>query len=753
MNNNIIKIEASEEVKNSYMAYGMNTICDRALPKIEDGLLPVYKKIIYSMNNAKMLSDRDHAKCLDIIGNCTKIYVHGDASLMGAISILEETNETQLHPFLEGQGNFGNVRTKGKYSAPRYVFARLKDYSKTMFTDLNKNVVDFIGGEHKEPLTLNPIHPNILTMTTSAVAVGEACSFYAFPLKDICNYTSLYIKDKTLNPADYITPDFNTGYEILYDKKAIESILNTGSGSIRVRAKYTYDKENRIIIVNDIPQSTTIESILESIKDILKNNPMLLKEITDVRDATCYDEKTKTTSYEIEIDVKNGTNIESLMSRLYKSTPLEKAVSYNMNCLWEYTPMVLGVNAILDRWLSFRISTLKKSIQYDLNIIENKLYYLTGIRKVLSDSEKAIEIIRFSKKDEIISKLMNYFNIDEQIAIKSKQMPLENINEERVFEINKEIEELTEKKNDLNYKLNNKSELENIIISQLKEVSDKYSKERHCKLVEKWNELSKEELIEDYNCNISLSREGYIKKYKQQTDNNKVKDGDKIIQEFKCNNKDTLFLFTNKANRIKLSVNDLDLVTASKSLGSYLPTLLSNIIKDKDEKVIKVISIPQNPKGYILNIYENGNISKVDIDKYISNYQVLVNCYNLESPIIDVQYIDKDVDILLISSDSKGLIFNTSELRATKSKNTQGVTGIKLNDGANLIYSNINPPKNLLLSTILENNKESDLLLNDIAPTGKPNEERSCYDYIYGRRNRKGNLLFKKNIISIREIN
>lgn len=753
MNNNIIKIEASEEVKNSYMAYGMSTICDRALPKIEDGLLPVYKKIIYSMNDAKMLSDRDHAKCLDIIGNCTKIYVHGDASLMGAISILEETNETQLHPFLEGQGNFGNVRTKSKYSAPRYVFARLKDYSKTMFTDLNKNVVDFIGGEHKEPLTLNPMHPNILTMTTSAVAVGEACSFYAFPLKDICEYTSLYIKDKTLNPADYITPDFNTGHEILYDRKAIESILNTGSGSIRVRAKYDYDKENRIIIVNDIPQSTTIESILESIKDILKDKPMFLKEVTDVRDATCYDEKTKTTSYEIEIDVKNGTNIESLMSRLYKSTPLEKAISYNMNCLWEYTPMVLGVNDILDRWLSFRISTLKKSIQYDLNIIENKLYYLTGIRKVLSNSEKAIEIIRFSKKDEIISKLMNYFNIEEQIALKSKQMPLENINEERVFEIDKEIEDLSKKKNNLNYKLNNQSELEDIIISQLKDVSSKYSKERHCKLVEKWDEFSKDELIEEYNCNISVSKEGYIKKYKQQTDNNKVKDGDEIVQEFKCNNKDILFLFTNKGNRIKFSVNDLDLVTASKSLGSYLPTLLSNIIKDKDEKVIKVISIPQNPKGYIINIYENGNVSKVDIDKYISNYQVLANCYNLESPIMDIQYINKDIDILLISSDSKGLIFNTSELRVTKSKNTQGVTGIKLNDETKVIYSNINPPKNLMLSVILENNKESDLLLNDIAPTGKSNEERSCYDYIYGRRNRKGNLLFKKNIISIQEIN
>ena len=145
----------------------------------------------------------------------------------------------------------------------------------------------------------------------------------------------VYIKDKTLNPADYITPDFNTGHEILYDRKAIESILNTGSGSFRVRAKYDYYKENRIFIVNDIPQSTTIESILESIKDILKDKPMFLKEVTDVRDATCYDEKTKTTSYEIEIDVKNGTNIESLMSRLYKSTPIEKAISYKMNCLWE----------------------------------------------------------------------------------------------------------------------------------------------------------------------------------------------------------------------------------------------------------------------------------------------------------------------------------------------------------------------------------------------------------------------------------
>ena len=276
-----------KDMTRNYFCYGMAVVSERALPKVEDGFLPVQRKLLYSMKKSGFTGDKKYAKTLDIIGSTTPIYVHGDSSLAGAMSLLVDTNETQKIPYLEGDGNFGNIGTTNSYSAPRYTSARLSKFSgDTLFDGLDKGVVKFVGeSEHPEPLFLPCKYPNILVISLMGIAVGMSCNFNGFNLKDVCDYTSKYIIDKSLNPADYLIPDFNENCELIYNKKNISDIANTGKGSVRLRGKYKFEDGMLSVYV---PYSVTVQSVVSEITSKLDK----FKDITDVRDGTGYNKET-----------------------------------------------------------------------------------------------------------------------------------------------------------------------------------------------------------------------------------------------------------------------------------------------------------------------------------------------------------------------------------------------------------------------------------------------------------------------------
>jgi len=732
----IEKVKLSEQVLEDYMSYGMSTIVDRALPKVEDGFLPVQRKILYSMMANKMISEKDFFKCLDIIGNATKYYVHGDSSLMGSLSLLVDTNQTQSTPFILGHGNFGNTLTQGGYSAPRYTFAKLSGFSeKTLFDGIYDGVVDMIGDtEHKEPVCLPTMYPNILTMFTSAIAVGEACSFNGFNLKDICDYTSKYIKDKTLIASDYIIPDFPTDCKVIYNKENIKNICDTGKGSIKLRAIPRFDEENNILSMF-IPYSTTVERVLKEITNKLN----IFKEITDVKDGSGYNKKDQKEEYTVDLYLRKNINIDLLVNKLYKYTSLESNISYNMNSLINFVPKVRGINEVLDFWIKFRENCIIKLTNKEIETKSAKLHIMLGLQKVLIDIDEAIKLIRHTEEDKILKSLCDGFNIDEKQAQFIADMKLRNINKSYIEKQIKQIQELQKEVEYLQYIVSNIDEIDKIIIEQLQTISDKYGRPRLAEVIDVSEiiQIPQEEFIEEYNynCRIFYTNK-YIKKHLKQSDNHKIVEGNTILGDFITTNKSTLLIFTSKERRYKLQCSDLEQYQPSTH-GTFVPKLLGF---DEDEEIIKIVSIDK-PTGFILVVYEDGNLAKIKIDKYLSSYKKLEKCYSNKSKILDIYYAEKDMDVLMVSDEGKGLIFNSSNFNAVGSTNSQGNVGMKLNEGNRVISAIIDVAKEFNFELETLKGKSKTFMLSDIVPTNKTNEERDLYTYLYSKRGNQGNFL------------
>ncbi|NFH00736.1 topoisomerase IV [Clostridium botulinum] len=722
-------------VKN-YMGYGMYVITDRALPKVEDGFLPVQRKILYAMKQSGFTYNKDYAKTLDIIGSTTPYYVHGDSSLAGAMSLLVDTNETQRVPLIEGHGNFSNVLSSGGYSAPRYTSARLSKFAvDNLFQGIDKQCVKMVGEiDHKEPLFLPTRYPNILTVNLMGIAVGMSCNFHGYSLKDVCDYTSKYILDKTLIAGDYLIPDFNDTCEIIYNEKEIKAIADTGKGSIKVRGKYVVKEAPQgFTLTVYVPYGTTATALTEEIISKIDK----FKEIIDVRNGTGFNREKQKEEYVVDIDIKRNTDIESLMTKLYKYTQCETSVSYNMNCLINFIPKVRGVNEILDSWIATREECVKKSLEFDFNKQSEKLHILYGYKKIFLDIDKTIEIIRNTKEENLINKsLIEHFNIDEFQAECISNLKLKSINKKYIANQIKVINNLEKEVEDLKYKINHKEEIDKIIISELSVISNEYSCPRKTKIIQpsEIKEVSKIDLIEDYNCRLTYTKQGYIKKHLKKSDNHKIKDGDVILDNIEINNKQTLLIFTDKANRYSIPVHELNTYTPSQ-LGDYVYNITN---MDKNENIIKIVSIPKDSKGYMVFVYNNGKIAKIDINSYLSNNKKLQNCYNTDNDLIAIDYIEKYTDVLLISSEGKSLILNTERINSKSSRNSQGVTGIKLNEGYNCIGSIIGINKEYNFRLITEKGKSKEFMLDDVV--SQDNDKR-LFDYLYSRPSNMGNFL------------
>lgn len=716
------------------------------LPAI-DGCLISQREVIWGMFKGHKTSDKPTFKMLKCGGNIMDYYVLGDMPLYGVMKNMG--NNYTLNKYLKTKGSFGDKnKVNGKGSAPRYIECTLNKYAETMLDGIKKNAVPMKNNydfTEKEPVVLPSMIPNILTNLRMSIAVSEANKMPSHNMEDVCNSIQSYIKTKDINKSIELikAPDLPTGGSIIYDKKVFEQIYKTGKGSFSIIGNYKYDKKENTIHIYEIPYTTFIENIEQEIENKLDK---FKNEISD------YHNGSDKQGINLELYLKNGVNPNVVIQKLRKYTSFEDKFSCNFTILDldNKTPKLMSLEDIITRWIKHRQTCIMNEINYDININKTKLNELYGLKIINNNLDETIKIIRASKNEKIASEtLSNRFNLNKEQSEYIASIKLIKLNKEWINSKLSNIEILEKINEDLKNKVNDEDYINNKIIEQLEEVKKEFNQPRKTKIIyeDVIGTASQQDLIEDYNCNIIITEQNYIKKFLKQSDSHKLKDGDSIIQEFKCNNKDTLFFFTNTGYRIKLSVNDLELKKPN-ALGEYIPTLLSNILL-KDEEIIKVIAVPQDAKGYIINAYDSGKISKVNISAYISNYTRLANSYDVTSQLLDIKYVDKDVDILFISEDGKALICNTDRINAKGSRKSQGNVGIKLNDDCKIIFSQIKPSIDELLIFTLIDDKQFELRLDDIAPTNKPNEERSVYEYISGRTGNKGNLLTKKHIKSI----
>lgn len=663
----------TQTLKSNYMPYAMSVILSRAIPEI-DGFKPSHRKLLYTMYNMGLLQGGT-VKSANIVGRTMQLNPHGDASIYETMIRLARGNESLLYPFVESKGNFGKAYSKNMmYAASRYTEAKLAPISKELFEDINKDTVDFVDNYDntmKEPTLLPVTFPSILCNVTTGIAVGMASSIVSFNLGEICDTTVALIKNPDHDIAETLpAPDFVGGGYVVYDKDELDRIYKTGRGSVKVRAKYTYDKAYNCIDVTEIPPTTTCEAIIDKIVELVKTNK--IKELSDLRD------ETDLKGLRITLDLKRGVDPDALMTKLYKMTPLEDSFACNFNVLIKGYPRVLGVRDILLEWIDFRLECIRRRTQFTLGKKQEKLHLLQGLEKILLDIDKAIKIIRNTEAEsDVVPNLMIGFGIDKVQAEYVAEIKLRHLNREYILKRTKDIEDLIRDIEELQGILDSKNKQKKIIIKELNEVKDKYSGERKSPILYEVDEFDTavEAEIPDYPVTLFITKEGYLNKIRtanlRMSGEQKVKEGDEVDKTFECSNKDELLVFTDKGQVYKAKVDDFPDGKASQ-LGAYVPVKLE---MEQDEKVV-YICVVHEYVGYMLFVFENGKVAKVDITAYKTktNRKKLLKAYSLKSPLACCEYIEQDAEYVLCSSSGRMLILNTGALTPKTSKDTIGVS-------------------------------------------------------------------------------
>ena len=679
----VVEQPITTTLETNYMPYAMSVILSRAIPEI-DGFKPSHRKLLYTMYLMGLLNGAK-TKSANIVGQTMRLNPHGDAAIYETMVRLTEGNEALLHPYVESKGNMGKYYSRDMaYAAPRYTEAKLAPISAELFRDIDKDTVDMVDNYDATMLepTLFPVtFPSILVNANKGIAVGMTNTICPFNLNEVCRAEIEYIKDEDVNIADYLTaPDFSGGGEILYDRAEIERIYETGLGSVKVRAVYSYDKSANCIDITEIPPSTTVEAIIEKIIELVKFKK--ISEINDIRD------ETDLQGLKITIDLKRGTDYEKLVQKLFKLTPLQDSFSCNFNILVGGAPKVMGVKEILCEWTAFRIDCVKRRTYFELNKAKEKYHLLKGLQKILLDIDKAIKIVRETVEEKlVVPNLMIGFGIDEIQAEYVAEIKLRHLNREYILKRLEDVENLEKQIAELEDILNSRRKVLNIIVKELEEVSKKYGQERKTKIISAEENKIVEEIQEvpDYPVTLFFTKDGYFKKITPQSlrmsGEHKLKEGDEIVTTIETTNACELLFFTDKCQVYKSHANDFD-DTKTSVLGDYVPSKLGF---DDGEKPVAMI-VTTDYKGYLLFFFTNGRVSKVALSSYSTktNRKKLISAYTDKFELCKIIHTAEDREFLMKSSGGRMLLLHTGALQVKATKDNGGVAVMTQKKGQRL---------------------------------------------------------------------
>lgn len=685
----------TETIETNYMPYVVSVMVSRAIPEI-DGFKPAHRKLLYTMYRMGLLSPQAHrTKSANIVGETMKLNPHGDASIYETMVRLTKGNESLIHPFVDSKGSFGKQYSRDMaFAASRYTEAKLDTFCNEIFSGIDKNAVEMVDNYDstmKEPKLLPTTFPNVLVSPNLGIAVGLASSICSFNLIEICDATIALLKSSKTDTERLMeivkAPDFSGGGYVVYEPDQIKKVYETGKGSIKLRAKYTYDPKANCIEIVEIPYSTSIEAIAKDIGDLIRAGK--LKEVTDYRNEIGID------GFKFAIDIRKGTDPDALMQKLFKFTTLEDSFACNFNVLINSVPRQMGIREILVEWIKFRTQCLKREFTFDLEKKNARLHVLIGLSKILLDIDKAIKIIKETEKDEdVVPNLMGGFSIDEEQANFIADIKLRHLNREYIMNRLADIKKLQEEIAELKALLEDEIKMKSYIIKQLNEIKKKYGKPRKTEILQSTDivEFTKEDLIEDYPCTIFFTKEGYFKKITQQSlrgnSEQKYKEGDELVDEIEVRNKDELIFFTNKAQVYFAKVSDFELSKASE-LGIYVAKKLKF---DEEEKPIFMKVNPDYSKDQrLIFFFENGKAVRIPMSQYATqgSRKKLKKAYSDASPIVKIVYETSDDHILLLNSDSKAILIRPSFIPVKETRTSIGTVAFAMNLKKNQVVTEV----------------------------------------------------------------
>ena len=674
---NVIRQNITETLESNYMPYAMSVIVSRALPEI-DGFKPSHRKLLYTMYKMNLIKGA-RTKSANIVGQTMKLNPHGDQTIYETMVRLTKGYAALNTPFIDSKGNFGKVYSRDMaYAAARYTEAKLSDICNELFNDIEENAIDFVDnydGTLKEPVLLPTRFPNILVNPNQGIAVGMASNICPFNLNEVCQATIAHLKNEDSDVLDsIIAPDFPTGGSLIYDEKEMRQIADTGRGSFKVRANYTYIKKENCIEITQIPYTTTVEAIIDKIEELVKTGK--IKEISDVRD------ETDLSGLKLTVDLKRGADPDLIMQKLYKSTPLEDSFSCNFNILINGMPRVMGIKEILHEWSVFRQASIVRKYDFLIQKMEKRYHLLLGLKEILLDIDAAIDIVRHTEKEkEVVPRLMAHFNISEMQAEYVAEIKLRHLNRQYILETLKEVEELEKEIERLKDLIHDPKKVKKVIIDELKQIQKKYPMARRTDVLRHTEvaQIEHLEMIEDYNVKLFFTKHQYLKKITlvslRSSGEQKLKDEDTMIQEVDATNRQKLLMFTNQCNVYKLKLHEVEDCKASQ-YGVYLP----NLLKLEDGEQIIAICTTSDYSGYMAFAFETGKITKVALKSYETktNRKKLIKAFYSKSKCVGIAFVTDEDILCLKREDNKVAYIPVYLLEEKQKRDANGVQALAI---------------------------------------------------------------------------
>ena len=751
-NEKLIHRDISNEMRTSFLDYAMSVIVARALPDVRDGLKPVHRRIIHSMNELGIVADKPYKKSARIVGDVIgKYHPHGDTAVYDAMVRMSQ-DFSYRYELVQGHGNFGSIDGEGA-AAMRYTEARMSKICMELVKDIQKDTVDFVDnydGEEKEPSVLPARFPNLIVNGAVGIAVGMATNIPPHNLREAIDAT-LAIMDnpdittKELMEKNIFGPDFPTG-GIILGRAGIKQGYETGRGSIVTRSRVTTEEMangKKRLIVTEIPYQVNKAVLVEKIASLVREKQ--IDGITDLRD------ESNREGIRIVIELRKDVQSDVILNQLYRMTSMQTAFGVNMMALVNGAPKLLSMKEALQCYVDHQIDVTVRRTKFDLRKAEDRAHILAGLLIALDHIDEIINIIRHSKDDpQAMSEMMVRFNLSEIQAKAIMDMQLRRLTGLSRAKIEDEYNGLLTLIEDLKDILANHSRVLEIIRSELTAVKEKYGDERRTEISDSDFDMQDEDLIPVEDIVITMTSNGYMKRmpvdtYRTQNRGGKgvkgmaVNEDDVVEFLLTMSTHDYLMLFTNfgKVYRMK----GYQVPNASRT-AKGIPVV--NLLElDKDEKVKAMIAVKKDSESkYYVFATKNGIVKRTRVDEFtnIMRKGKIAIVLNENDELIGVKETSGDDEILLAASNGKVARFHEDDIRPMGRKSI-GVKGMNV-DGATLVG-------------IATSNEGTDILSVTEKGYGK---KTPISEYRMSKRGAKGVLTVNVsdatgNLVSIRTVN
>ena len=683
----IIVRNIEEEMKTSYIDYAMSVIVSRALPDVRDGLKPVHRRILYSMYEDGITSDKPYRKCANTVGSVLgRYHPHGDSSVYDAMVRMAQ-DFSMRYMLIDGHGNFGSIDGDGA-AAMRYTEARMAKIAEQMLVDIEKNTVDFMPNYDdrlQEPTVLPAKVPALLVNGSSGIAVGMATNIPPHNLSEVIDGAIKVIDEDNITDEDLMKvikgPDFPTE-GIILGREGIKEAYTTGRGKITVRAEAEIEEMNgnkRRIVVSSLPYQVNKARLIENIAVLTRDKR--IDGISDIRDESDREHKVR-----IVIELKRDANPQVVLNQLYKNTQMQDTFGVIMIALVNGEPKLLTLKQCLEYYIDHRKDVILRRTKFDLDKAEARAHILEGLKIAIDNIDEVIKIIRESY-DDAKEKLMERFGLSEIQAQAILDMQLKRLSGLQREKIEEEYNELMKLIARLKEILASETLVYQLIKDELLEIKEKFGDERKTKIVAAEGEIDMDDLIKEEQTIVALTNFGYIKRmpidtYRSQRRGGKgitgiaTREEDFVKKIFTASTHDTILFFSNKGKMYKLRGYEIP-EAGRTAKGTAIVNLLS---LDADEKVSTIIPIQNFAEGkYLLFATKNGLIKKTALTEYVSSRKTGLQAIALkeDDELIDVKLTDGQDNVVLVTRNGMCITFDEKDVRAM-GRVSQGVLGIRV---------------------------------------------------------------------------